>query len=272
MARCRQHRDRPRPVIPANDITAWAHQAPWPTPDQVEQDLLLSQLICRIAGDGYLGDELVFRGGTCLHKLYLHPARRYSEDLDYVRATAGGISNVTRAISSIGADLGYDVRTKISAHPKVYLRYTAESGTTRKIKVEVNTHERSPAGSTVRLPYKVTSNWWSGEADVHAFSPAELVATKIRALYQRRKGRDLYDMWLALTDPSLALNGRQLLAVFDPYRPEGLTARAAIATLHDHLSHDDFRADTNNLIAGGPFGYDIDLAAELIINNVLTHL
>lgn len=109
-------------MIPANDITAWAHQAPWPSADQVEQDLLLSQLICLIASDEYLGDELVFRGGTCLHKLYLHPARRYSEDLDYVRRTAGGIGKVTKAISDIGANLGYDVRTKMSAQPKVYLR------------------------------------------------------------------------------------------------------------------------------------------------------
>lgn len=108
-----------------------------------------------------------------------------------MRATAGGISKVTRAIGHIGTSLGYDVRSKMSAQPKVYLRYTAESGTTRKIKVEVNTHERSPATSTVRLPYEVTSNWWSGQADVHTFSLAELVATKIRALYQRRKGRDL---------------------------------------------------------------------------------
>ena len=259
-------------MIPANDITAWAHVAPWPTPDQVEQDLLLSQLICLIAGDDYLGDELVFRGGTCLHKLYLHPARRYSEDLDYVRCTAGGIGKVTKAISDIGAGLGYEVRTKMSAQPKVYLRYTAESGATRKIKVEMNTHERSPATSTVRLPYKVTSNWWSGQAGIQTFSPAELVATKIRALYQRRKGRDLYDMWLALTDPNLALTGRQLLAVFDPYRPHGLTSKAAINTLHDHLRHDDFRTDTNNLIAGGPSGYDIDVAAQLIINDVLIHL
>ena len=259
-------------MIPTNDITAWAHRAPWPSPDQVEQDLLLSQLICLIATDDYLGDELAFRGGTCLHKLYLHPARRYSEDLDYVRATADGIGKVTRAISDIGASLGYDVRTKMSAQPKVYLRYIAESGTIRKIKVEVNTHERSPATSTVRVPYTVTSNWWSGQADVHTFSPAELVATKIRALYQRRKGRDLYDMWLALTDPSIALTGQQLLAAFDPYRPDGLTAKAAINTLHDHLRHDDFRTDTNNLIAGGPSGYDIDVAAQLIINSVLSHL
>ena len=79
-------------------------------------------------------------------------------------------------------------------------------------------------------------------------------------------------MWLAPTDPSLALTGQQLLAAFDPYRPDGLTAKLAIRTLHDHLRHDDFRTDTNNLIADGPFGYDIDVAAQLIINDVLCHL
>ena len=136
----------------------------------------------------------------------------------------------------------------------------------------VDRRTRGRRFSTVRLPYKVTSNWWSGQADVHTFSPAELVATKIRALYQRRKGRDLYDMWLALTDPSLALTGQQLLEAFDPYRPDGLTTKLAISTLNDHLRHDDFRTDTNNLIAGGPTGYDIDEAAQLIINNVLKHL
>jgi len=34
---------------------------------------------------------------------------------------------------------------------------------------------------------------------VLTFEPAELVATKLRALYQRRMGRDLFDLWLALT-------------------------------------------------------------------------
>ena len=79
-------------------------------------------------------------------------------------------------------------------------------------------------------------------------------------------------MWLALTDPSLALTGQHLLEAFDPYRSDGLTAKLAISTLNDHLRHDDFRTDTNNLIAGGPSGYDIDVAAQLIINNVLSHL
>jgi len=55
--------------------------APWPERRQVEQDLILSRLILEIAADALLGKELAFRGGTCLHKLHLPAALRYSEDL-----------------------------------------------------------------------------------------------------------------------------------------------------------------------------------------------
>jgi predicted nucleotidyltransferase component of viral defense system len=63
---------------------------------------VLSRLIIEIANDDYLGSELVFRGGTCLHKLVAPTPLRYSEDLDYVRTTGGGIREFTRAITSIG--------------------------------------------------------------------------------------------------------------------------------------------------------------------------
>lgn len=49
-------------------IVEWGRRVPWPTLEQVEQDLLLSRLIVEIANDDFLGNELTFRGGTCLHK------------------------------------------------------------------------------------------------------------------------------------------------------------------------------------------------------------
>ncbi len=77
-------------MIPANAITAWGVDRRRPTREQVEQDLLLSRSLCAIAADPYLGGELVFRGGTALHKLHLARAYHYSEDLDYVRRSASG--------------------------------------------------------------------------------------------------------------------------------------------------------------------------------------
>lgn len=181
-------------------ITAWAVDHPWPTTDQVEQDLLLSQAICEIANDRYLGEELTFRGGTCLHKLHVDKPYRYSEDLDYVRTTAGGIGQLTQSLTELGERLGYTVRSRIGEHPKVYWRATASSGAPIRIKVEVNTHERSPALPHVKLPYGVETSWWSGQAEVKTFQIAELVATKIRALYQRAKGRDVFDQGDSLSD------------------------------------------------------------------------
>ena len=69
-------------MIPRAAITEWGRGVPWPTVEQVEQDLLLTRLIVEIANDDYLGAELVFRGGTCLDKLHAPEAQRYSEDLD----------------------------------------------------------------------------------------------------------------------------------------------------------------------------------------------
>lgn len=68
-----------------------------------------------------------------------------------------------------------------------------------KVKIEMNTFETSPAFAPVRVPFNVSSRWWTGAADVRTFRVEELVATTLRALYQRRKGRDLFDLWLALT-------------------------------------------------------------------------
>lgn len=257
-------------MIPDAAITEWSVGAPWPTRGQVEQDLLLSRLIVELASDPYLRDELIFRGGTCLHKMHLPLARRYSEDLDYVRASAGGIQPFTQAVTKVGETLGFDVRTQMSAQPKAYLRTTATSGERLRIKVEVNTYERMPALPLMRVAHDVRSSWFSGSAEVQTFAPAELVATKIRALYQRKKGRDLFDLWLALTEMQLA--GEDIVAAFAPYRPGDLTARMAIENLRRKLNDADFRDDLVPLVATWPPDYNIDRAAALVIAEVLERL
>jgi predicted nucleotidyltransferase component of viral defense system len=257
-------------MIAANAITAWGVDHPWPTREQVEQDLLLSQAICAIAQDDYLGTELVFRGGTALHKLHLDHPYRYSEDLDYVRSSATGIGPLTRALCDLGVHLGYTVNTRVSQHPKVYWRTTAASGIPLRIKIEVNTHERSPALPLIHRPHEVDTPWWTGQAHVQTFQPVELLATKIRALYQRSKGRDLFDLWLALNQLHLAAAG--ILAAFAPYRPEGLTATRARDNLARKLLDPIFRSDLDPLITTWPEAYQLDTAANQISNQLLDHL
>lgn len=260
-------------MIPAAVITAWARERPWPNRAAIEQDLLLAGLITRIYTHPFLRDELVFRGGTCLHQLHLPAARRYSEDLDFVRRTHSGVGRVFDALRDVAADTGLEVRsTDTGVHPKVTLRTRAEHDPNipLRIKIEINTHETSPALDLIRLPFTVGTAWYTGHAGVLTFQPPELVATKLRALYQRKKGRDLFDLWLALTE--LNLNPDTVLAAYHPYRPAGHTAAAAIDNLHLKLADTAFRTDLDPLVASWPDGYDIDTAAQLIEDKLLAHL
>ena len=87
----------------------------------------------------------------------------------------------------------------MAEYPKVFWRFSFENGTPGIIKLEINTYERSPMMSLARREHRVENPFYAGEALVQTFQPEELVATKLRALYQRKKGRDLYDLWLALS-------------------------------------------------------------------------
>ena len=65
-------------MIPISDIRAWNNVVPWITNEQIEQDLIISRSLVEIFSDDFLSENLVFRGGTALHKLYLNPQSRYS--------------------------------------------------------------------------------------------------------------------------------------------------------------------------------------------------
>lgn len=249
-------------MIADADIRHWRTQVPWIEADQVEQDLLLSRMIVEIANHPLLADELVFRGGTCFHKLWLDRPWRYSEDLDYVRTTAGGIGDILNAVRDVATDVGFDrVQTRIGQHPKVRLDSTFDSGNRMRIKVEINTHELSPARPIVTRSHTIESPWFNGTAAVPTFTLEELISTKIRALYQRSKGRDLFDLWLAVTQAGA--DPAEIATCFGPYRPESWTANLALRNLEAKLADQRFRTDLSPLIPNWPTGYSIEAAAEV---------
>jgi len=103
-------------MISRGDIIAWGVDHPWPELDQIEQDLLLSEAICEISNDGLLGNELGLRGGTAFHKLFMKTPYRYSEDLDYVRSTEGGIGDIIDRFT-VGQGDVFLVRKKVTKEP-----------------------------------------------------------------------------------------------------------------------------------------------------------
>jgi predicted nucleotidyltransferase component of viral defense system len=78
-----------------------------------------------------------------------------------------------------------------------------------KLKVELNTREHQPLLTIKKYSFIVKNDWYSGSAEIVSFAPAELFGTKLRALLQRNKGRDLFDLEHGLT--GVALSSEQVV-------------------------------------------------------------
>lgn len=81
-------------MIPRRYIEEWRKFAPWPENGQVEQDLIIGRMLVELFSDPFLNENLAFRGGTALHKLFLKPQARYSEDIDLVQIKPGPIKPI----------------------------------------------------------------------------------------------------------------------------------------------------------------------------------
>ena len=181
-------------MFPQVDIVRWRAVAPWADDDDVEQDLVITLALFDIFRDESLKQALAFRGGTALHKLHLPPAARYSEDIDLVQQEPGPIGPVLSRLRRVLEWIG-PARSDTGEHPRVTFRFETETGVTRKVKVEINSHEHF--GHVVPRLYAVPDLPVGNSAVIPTYELDELLATKLRALYQRRKGRDLFDLWWA---------------------------------------------------------------------------
>ena len=88
-------------MIERSAIMAWNAVAPWSNMAMVEQDLLICRALVDIYSDEFLRNELAFRGGTALHKLYLQPQPRYSEDIDLVQIHPGPIKPILYRLGEV---------------------------------------------------------------------------------------------------------------------------------------------------------------------------
>ncbi len=206
-------------MIPRLNLTAWSAHAPWPEPRQVEQDLIIARAIVAIFADPFLATELRFRGGTALHKLHFPAPLRYSEDIDLVRTTRGPIRPLLdRLREVIEPWLGAAAFDQSRVAPKLRFRAPSEEDPAVEIrlKIEINTAEIDAYDPPLWLPYAIDNPWFAGEARIATFSREEMLATKLRAMLQRDKGRDLFDLAQAL-NVFEGLDLARVVEIFEAY-------------------------------------------------------
>jgi predicted nucleotidyltransferase component of viral defense system len=262
-------------VIPKADIVAWRKFAPWVTDAQVEQDLIISRAIVAIFQSSFLAERLAFRGGTALHKLYFNVPRRYSEDIDLVQIIAAPIGQIMDTLQELlNGFLGVPRRKQ--TEQSVTLTYRVESEgppvVQMRLKVEINTREHFAVEGYQKQPFTVQSRWFKGNCEITTYTLEELLATKLRALYQRRKGRDLFDLWLGVMEGKA--DSDKIIKMFKHYMAtEGQTVDFIRyeKNLQDKMRHQGFLSDLNPLQPADAM-YDARDAYVFIKNEILDRL
>lgn len=256
-------------MIPADFISEWQTFAPWRETYQVEQDLIISRALVAIFSHPVVSENLAFRGGTALYKLYLPPVR-YSEDIDLVQVHPGPIGLLMDALKEVlDPWLGKPKRKQSEGRITLIYRMTAEGGLPLRLKVEINSREHFTVLGLEKRLLDIRSRWFSGSASVVTYRLDELLGTKMRALYQRKKGRDLFDLWQALTTSSVNL--QSVVNCFLQYMQQGghKVSRAEFErNLSEKLNDATFTRDVQPLLITDT-AFDFQNAAEQVMSQLL---
>jgi predicted nucleotidyltransferase component of viral defense system len=262
-------------VIPRAFVTAWRGTAPWPLDSQVEQDLVLSRALLSLFERPELSRSLAFRGGTALHKLCLDTPGRYSEDLDFVQIVAGPIGPTLDAVRSVlDPWIGAPTTARGPASVKLLYRFETTSLPVQsmRVKIEINTREHLALLGHRGTRFTVENPWYSSSASITTFAVEELLGTKVRALFQRRKGRDLFDLWMALE--TLRVDSSAIVDCFLGHMEAagaGITRVEFEANLSEKLQHAGFRGDIIPLLRD-PGSYDVDEAGAIVMEQLVSKL
>jgi predicted nucleotidyltransferase component of viral defense system len=235
-------------MIPHPEILAWREIADWPLDEQVEQDLIISAALVKIFSDSSLKGKLAFRGGTAFNKLIFPKALRYSEDIDMNRLENSEAGPILDAIRKSLKEIfpktkAKSKRTKNSI--KLTYSYPSIGGGTRNLKIEINVCETQPQKELEEFPFAVKSGFFSGSTTILGFDKEEMIGTKIRALYQRSKGRDLFDLFEL---SKLDFNWDNIVDSFLKLEDIDVTGKFFEKNLTEKIKNKSFLEDTISLL------------------------
>ena len=262
-------------MIPHDYISEWRARAPWVYDSQVEQDLVISRALVEIFSHPVLTNGLAFRGGTALYKLYVMPPARYSEYIDLVQTRPGSAGRMMDALHEVFDPwLGKPQWKQTAGRITFVYRFESEDAPPLRLrlKIEINSHEHLSVFGLEKIPFSVASRWFDGASNIVTYELDELLATKLRALYQRKKGRDLFDLATAL-DGAMADPGR-IVTAFIAYVERGdnhVTRALFERNLAAKLRDPQFRADIGPLLAHG-HRWDMEEAAREVSARVIALL
>lgn len=255
-------------MIDRASIMAWNEQAPWTEPAMVEQDLIICKALVCIFSDDFLAENLAFRGGTALHKLYLRPQVRYSEDIDLVQINLGPIKPIMFRLGEVLSWMPNKVTKQKRYNNTMLFRMESEVPPVQpiRLKVEINCFEHFNVLGLKKVPFSVDSPWFKGQCELTTYELDELVGTKLRALYQRKKGRDLFDLQVAIGSGKIDAN--RVLECYCRYIEfvvdKQPTYKQFVQNMNLKMEDSEFLGDTDILLREGAEPFDPQEAYRLV--------
>jgi predicted nucleotidyltransferase component of viral defense system len=182
-------------------------------PSIIEKDYVLGWILMGIQQHKELSQSWVFKGGTCLKKCYFGQYR-FSEDLDFTltHPQYAEIKTLTKQFcgicawiyensgieiteNSIAFELYKNLHGKFSIQGKLIFQGPLQRKTNfPKVKIDLTSHEKIVLSPEPRPIYHPYSDAPQIDIKVFCYCYEELFAEKIRALAERARPRDLYDV------------------------------------------------------------------------------
>lgn len=202
-----------------------------------------------------------------MHKIFLKPQVRYSEDIDLVQMKAEPIKDTITAVQKQLDFLGKPVIKQKANNNTLVYRFESEIPPVinLRLKIGINCREHFTVLGYKEIEHKIENSWANGSCKLIAFEAEEMLGTKLRALYQRKKGRDLFDLYHALTN--LDLDTNKLIKCYQEYMALSVdkppTQKQFLRNMEEKLEDPDFEGDIFALLRPG-VEYNQAKAYELI--------
>ena len=242
---------------------------PWKKSFMVEQDMIISRALVSLYNNPTVSQNLIFRGGTALNKLYLKPASRYSEDIDLVLVKEQPVGFLMDAIKDSLEWIGKPKTKRDKWGFKVIYPFENVGGGKSKLKIETNSRENFNYLPLKEINFSTDSNWFSGSTTVMTYAMEELMGTKLRAVYQRRKGRDLFDAWHVFSKGLADI--KKVVPIFHAYNEYNsvkITKKMFQKNMETKKNNEDFRRDIRDLLPVGT-DYSFDKAYDFFMREVV---
>lgn len=237
-------------------------------PEIVEKDYVLGWLLAAIAQQEEAAAHWVFKGGTCLKKCYFE-TYRFSEDLDFTLLPEAGydaaaLTQTLREVGAIAHELSgitfpEDAFAVIQRRDKLgrdtfqgkigYRGPLATPGTPR-ILFDLTRHEPVLAEPEDRPVFHSYPDQLPEGTLVQSYGIEELVAEKTRALLERTRPRDLYDVLFLIGSRSGDINEEEARDLFrQKCEVKGITPPSSETLLAAVRSSGELRADWEHMLA-----------------------